>query len=36
MAGTTFTVEVAIKEAKNDPHLRYEYRIHTVPAVSAS
>jgi superfamily I DNA/RNA helicase/RecB family exonuclease len=36
MAGTTFRVEVAIKEDKNDPHLRYEYRIHTVPAVSAS
>jgi len=36
MAGTTFTVDIAIKEDKNDPHLRYEYRIHTIPAVSAS
>jgi superfamily I DNA/RNA helicase/RecB family exonuclease len=36
MATPHFTVEVAIKEDKNDPYLRYEYRIHTVPAVSAS
>lgn len=36
MAGTQFQLQVAIKEDRNDYFTRYEYRIHSVPAVSAS
>ena len=36
MAGNSFTAPVVIKEALGDPHSRYEFRIHTVSAVSAS
>jgi superfamily I DNA/RNA helicase/RecB family exonuclease len=36
MAGTTFEAPVVIKEALGDPHSRYEFRIHTVSAVSSS
>lgn len=36
MAGTKFQLNVAIKEDRNDFFTRYEYRIHSVPAVSAS
>lgn len=36
MAGTQFQLKVAIKEDRNDFFTRYEYRIHSVPAVSSS
>lgn len=36
MAGTKFQLKVAIKEDRNDFFTRYEYRIHSVPAVSSS
>jgi superfamily I DNA/RNA helicase/RecB family exonuclease len=36
MAGTTFSAPLVIQEEKGDPHSRYEFRIHTAPAVSSS
>lgn len=36
MAGNTFLAPVVIHEEKGNPHSRYEFRIHTVPAVSSS
>jgi hypothetical protein len=36
MAGNTFTAPIVIEEERGKPHTRYEFRIHTAPAVSAS
>jgi superfamily I DNA/RNA helicase/RecB family exonuclease len=36
MAGTSFQVPLLVSEERGDPYSRYEFRIHTVPAVSAS
>lgn len=36
MAGHTFSAPVIIQEEKGNPHSRYEFRIHTAPAVSSS
>lgn len=36
MAGASFQVPLLVSEERGDPYSRYEFRIHTVPAVSAS
>lgn len=36
MAGNSFRVPLLVSEERGDPYSRYEFRIHTVPAVSAS
>ena len=36
MAGHEFVAPIAIEEEKGNPHTRYEFRIHTASAVSAS
>ncbi|MFA9276729.1 MAG: PD-(D/E)XK nuclease family protein [Rhodoluna sp.] len=36
MAGNEFTAPIVIEEERGKPHTRYEFRIHTAPAVSAS
>ncbi|MEY4533280.1 MAG: hypothetical protein RI926_1049 [Actinomycetota bacterium] len=36
MAGNEFTAPIVIEEERGNPHTRYEFRIHTAPAVSAS
>ncbi|MDF9809152.1 superfamily I DNA/RNA helicase/RecB family exonuclease [Aurantimicrobium minutum] len=36
MAGNEFTAPIVIEEERGKPHTRYEFRIHTSPAVSAS
>jgi superfamily I DNA/RNA helicase/RecB family exonuclease len=36
MAGNEFTAPIVIEEELGKPHTRYEFRIHTAPAVSAS
>lgn len=36
MAGHSFSAPLVIQEEKGDPHSRYEFRIHTAPAVSSS
>ncbi len=36
MAGNEFTAPIVIEEERGKPHTRYEVRIHTSPAVSAS
>jgi RecB family exonuclease len=36
MAGQSFQVPLLVSEERGDPYSRYEFRIHTVPAVSAS
>ena len=36
MAGSEFTAPIVIEEERGKPHTRYEFRIHTSPAVSAS